>query len=77
MNTNLAIALLLLLSFTAGACVIEERKNQTVGAPELETELKELKRAHKKGELDEKEFEAKREMLVTVWELKVRDQQPR
>lgn len=75
MNTKLAIALMLLLSFTAGACVIEERKHQFVGAPQLETELEELKRVYKKGDIDEREFEAKREMLVTVWELKVRDQQ--
>lgn len=77
MNTKLAIALLLLSSFAAGACVIEERENELVGTPELETELEALKRVYKKREIDEREYDARRQMLVTVWELKVLDQQQR
>lgn len=77
MNTKLAVALLLLVSFAAGACVIEDRKNPIVGAPQLETELAELERVYTMGGMDEGQYYARREMLVTVWELRMRDQQQR
>jgi hypothetical protein len=75
MNTKLAVALLLLLSFTAGACVIEKRGNEFVGVAHLEKEFSALSLAYKDGDIGECEYYAKRDMLITVWELKVRDKQ--
>jgi len=77
MNVKLAIALLLLLSVTAGACVIKGGGREVgawVEAPPLGVELARLKRAYKQGLVDERQYYAKRDMLVTAWELVVRDQ---
>ncbi|MDQ2076823.1 hypothetical protein [Marinimicrobium sp. ABcell2] len=75
MNTKLAIAALLLLSVTAGACVIETRDNKFAGDPQLEKEISTLRIAYSKGDIDELEYSIRRDMLITAWELKLRDEQ--
>src|SRR5690606_33202520 len=74
MNTKLAITLLL-LSVTAGACVINPGDQEVVETPHLGMELAALKRAYGRGDIDQRQYEARQEILITAWELKVRDQE--